>query len=1326
MSAQTVGTTEFGATASRLTIGHRFGIMIGAFVVGLAIFTALALRASTEVAVNGPIYNGIAANKDLVADILPPPAFAIEPYLAVLQLQAAKDRKELGGRIESLSQEFERAHEGWGKRLPAGPLADAAAEAHRTGSAFLDVVRREVLPPMLAGNDAAGRPALAKAATLFKAHREAIDRLSDLGTKAASAGEAEARASLGAFVWRLLLLAGLIALGVALFAGALARRLQRSLRELASQAALITDGVSEGKLDVRGDESRVDAEFRPIVEGMNRTMDAFAKPLAMTVEYVTRTAKGDIPPKIAEEYLGDFNKIKGAFNACIEAVNALVADAAMLAGEAVEGKLATRADASRHQGEFRKIIEGVNHTLDAVVGPLSVAARSVDEIARGSIPAKIVGDYRGDFAVLKENLNTCIEAVNALVADAGMLARTAVEGRLLTRADPTRHRGEFKRIIEGVNATIATLVGHLDAIPAPSMIIDKQFNIQYANQAIARLVGKSQQELIGQKCSDQFCTSDCGTGRCAPGRAMREGGTMAGETVAHPNGKELEIAYWGIPLSDGRGNIIGAFECAMDQTAAKRAAQVARKIADYQARETDRVTAALDRLSRGETKLTVTAENGDADTERAHASFAAIGKAIERCAGAVNAVVADAEALSVAAVEGRLLTRADVTRHQGDFKRIIEGVNATIGTLVGHLDAVPAPSMIIDREFNIQYINQAGALLVGKSGEDLVGKKCFDQFCASDCRTERCVPGRAMSEGGVANGETHAQPNGKDLEIAYWGVPLRDPTGKTIGAFECAIDQTAVKRAVRVSKKIADYQARETDRVTAALDSLSQGETKLAVAVENGDEDTGQAHASFATIGKAIERCAGAVDALVADAEKLSVAAMEGKLSTRADAAKHQGNYRKVIDGVNRTLDSVVGPLSAAARCVDALSKGAIPPKITERWTGDFAVLEENLNRCIEAVNALVADVKRLAAAAVQGNLSTRAEPGRHLGDFRRIVEGVNETLDAIAAPVNEAAGVLEMLSQRDLRARMSGDYQGDHARIKESLNATAKALHEALVQVADSAEQVSNAAGQIASSSQTVAAGASQQASSLEETSASLEAITSMTRQATGDAQQANALAKSARGAATAGTAAMEQMQNAMAKIRSAAEGTSQIIKDINDITFQTNLLALNAAVEAARAGEAGRGFAVVAEEVRSLALRSKEAATKTEELIRQSVREAEEGAKMSKDVSGKLLEIADAVGKVTDIVGGIAGTAKEQAAAIQQVTETVSQMDRVTQQNAASSEESSSAAQELSGQSEELAAMVGAFRLDRATGTGKLPAYKNAAGIAPNSRAREGTSVS
>ena len=94
----------------------------------------------------------------------------------------------------------------------------------------------------------------------------------------------------------------------------------------------------------------------------------------------------------------------------------------ILSNAAVEGKLATRADATKHQGDLRKIVEGVNETLDAVIGPLNVAAEYVDRICKGDIPPKITDNYNGDFNDIKNNLNQAIDAVNALVADANMLS----------------------------------------------------------------------------------------------------------------------------------------------------------------------------------------------------------------------------------------------------------------------------------------------------------------------------------------------------------------------------------------------------------------------------------------------------------------------------------------------------------------------------------------------------------------------------------------------------------------------------------------------------------------------------------------------------------------------------------------------------------------------------------------------------------------------------------------------------------------------------------------------------------------------------------------
>jgi methyl-accepting chemotaxis protein len=262
-------------------------------------------------------------------------------------------------------------------------------------------------------------------------------------------------------------------------------------------------------------------------------------------------------------------------------------------------------------------------------------------------------------------------------------------------------------------------------------------------------------------------------------------------------------------------------------------------------------------------------------------------------------------------------------------------------------------------------------------------------------------------------------------------------------------------------------------------------------------------------------------------------------------------------------------------------------------------------------------------------------------------------------------------------------------------VNETAAALDEALGQVAATVDQVSQAAGQIAATSQSLADGASGQASSLEETAASLAEMSSLTQRSAEIAGQANGLAQVAKAAAEGGGAAVTQMTMAMSSIKKSAQGTSQIIRDINEIAFQTNLLALNAAVEAARAGEAGRGFAVVAEEVRSLALRSKEAATKTESLIKESIRQASEGEVTSKEVSAKLFEIVTGIEKVSEIVTEISGAAKVQSSGVDQINKAVSDVNRVTQGNAAASEESSSAAAELSSQSDELAGMVASFQL-------------------------------
>ncbi len=466
-------------------------------------------------------------------------------------------------------------------------------------------------------------------------------------------------------------------------------------------------------------------------------------------------------------------------------------------------------------------------------------------------------------------------------------------------------------------------------------------------------------------------------------------------------------------------------------------------------------------------------------------------------------------------------------------------------------------------------------------------------------------------------------------------------------------------------------------------------------------------------IGRSIDR---GIEDVVSQATKLSAAARDGQLDARGEVSAVPSEFRAIIHGMNETLDAIEPPVRLAIDSIARISRGDLPEKLAERHKGEFERVVNAINDVIDVVQLRNSDIRLLSDNVLQGNLGIRADVGKYQGYNGKMIAALNAMLDAAVSPIQEATLTLERLARRDLRARVAGEYAGDHARIKLALNETAAALEAALGQVARASTQVTAASGQIASSSQALAAGASEQAAALQETSSSLETMAASVKRAADSAHVANDLAQSARTVAAQGSGAMQDMTRAMLQIRSAAEGTSQIIKDINEIAFQTNLLALNAAVEAARAGDAGRGFAVVAEEVRTLALRSKEAANKTEALIRESVRLTGDGDTTAKLVAAKLGEITTNVGKVTGIVSEIAAAADEQAAGIEQVTRAVAQMNHVTQQNAATAEESSSAASELAGQAETLGGMVGTFQIARV----EAEAISSASGASPRSRAR------
>jgi methyl-accepting chemotaxis protein len=324
-----------------------------------------------------------------------------------------------------------------------------------------------------------------------------------------------------------------------------------------------------------------------------------------------------------------------------------------------------------------------------------------------------------------------------------------------------------------------------------------------------------------------------------------------------------------------------------------------------------------------------------------------------------------------------------------------------------------------------------------------------------------------------------------------------------------------------------------------------------------------------------------------------------------------EGAYRTMANGVNEMVAGHITVKKKALACVAEFGVGNFDATL-EKFPGKKAFINDIIEQVRSNLRKLMADVDSLIGAALAGKLSRRVDASRHEGDYRRIVEGINSTLDAIVTPMR---GFIHSA---------------------QSLAASAEQLTNISQHLAANAEETAVQANAVSAASEEVSRNVSV-------VSTGSEAMLSSIREISKSAHDAARIARTAVGTA-------DSANKTVGKLGDSSVEIGKVIKVITSIAEQTNLLALNATIEAARAGEAGKGFAVVANEVKELA---KGTARATEE-IGQKIAAIQTD---TRSAVGAIGEISSIINQINDVSNTIASAVEEQTATTNEIGRNVSE---------------------------------------------------------------------
>jgi HAMP domain-containing protein/signal transduction histidine kinase/ActR/RegA family two-component response regulator len=807
-----------------------------------------------------------------------------------------------------------------------------------------------------------------------------------------------------------------------------------------------TEGKLGGQAQVRG----VSGVWRDLTESVNSMAGNLTSQVRNIAQVTTAVAQGDLSQKITVDARGEILELKSTVNTMVDQLSSFADEVTRVAREVgTDGRLGGQAQVKGVSGTWRDLTDSVNSMASNLTDQVRNIAQVATAVAKGDLSQKITVDAKGEVAALAQTMNAMVDQLSSFADEVTRVAReVGTEGKLGGQADVPGVGGTWKDLTDSVNSMAGNLTSQVR-------------NIAQIVTAVAK--GDLSQKITVDAKGEVAALADTINSLTDTLLLFAEQVTTVAREVGTEGklGGQAEVPGVAGTWKDLTDNVNSMASNLTDQvrdiaqvTTAVARGDLSQKVSVDVKGETlelkSTINTMVDQLSSFADEVTRVAREvgtegklgGQSQVKGVSGTWKDLTDNVNFMAGNLTSQVRNIAQVATAVAKGDLSQKITVDA-QGEILELKSTVNTMVDQLSSFADEVTRVAREVGTEGNLG--GQAQVRGVSGTWKDLTDNVNFMAGNLTSQVRNIAQVTTAVAKGDLsqkitvdAKGEVAALAQTINTMVDQLSSFADEVTrvAREVGTEGRLGGQAQVKGVSGTWRDLTDNVNYMAANLTGQVRNIAQ----VATAVAKGDlsqKITVDAQGEILELKNVVNTM---VDQLSSFADEVTRVAREvgteGKLAGQAQVKGVSGTWRDLTDSVNFMASNLTSQVRNIALVTTAVAQGDLSQKITVDAQGEILDLKSTVNTMVDQLSAFAAEVTRVAReVGTEGKLGGQAEVAGVSGTWRHLTENVNQLAGNLTTQVRAIAEVSTAVTRGDLTRSVNVEAQGEVAELKDNIN---------------------------------------------------------------------------------------------------------------------------------------------------------------------------------------------------------------------------------------------------------------------------------------------------